>query len=237
MSSYVLVHGAWHGAWCWNKLAPLLKSAGHHVSTPDLPGYGDDNIPAGNITTSMYVNAVSQTVLEQNQPVTLVGHSMAGMIISQVAEHIPDQIKNLVYVTGFLLENGECIRDIESRVTGSLVSPRLVLSPDKRSLLVPPDIIREAFYGDCTDAEFDFASSRLQPQPILPFITPIHITRTRFGSIPRHYIECLLDRALPVSAQKAMYQKAGCETIHTLDAGHAPFFSKHRDLAEILSGI
>src|SRR5690606_27144500 len=131
MSTYLLVHGAWHGAWCWNRLIPLLHDAGHKVITPDLPGHGDDNTPVKDISAKLYVDSLRAIILAQQEPVRLVGHSMAGMVISRVADVIPDHIHTLIYLTGFLLGDGQCIRDIEAEVSDSLVSPNLQLSSDR----------------------------------------------------------------------------------------------------------
>ena len=108
MYTIVLVHGAWVDASCWDKVVPTLKAAGHEVLVVSLPGHGADNTPFGNISLQSYVDAVKH-VIGKRTDITLVGHSPAGITISEVAEQIPDQIRNLVYISAFLLRNGETV--------------------------------------------------------------------------------------------------------------------------------
>ncbi len=89
MSTFVLVHGAWHGGWCWQLSAPMLEQVGHRVLTLDLPGLGDDTTPVQNITLAAYSEAVARVVNAQPEPVILVGHSMGGVAITQAAELLP----------------------------------------------------------------------------------------------------------------------------------------------------
>lgn len=234
MSTYVLVHGAWHGAWCWKKIIPVLEAAGHRVLAPDLPGHGNDLTPATKITTELYVESLSKLILSIGEAVILVGHSMGGMVISQIAEHLPEHISRLVYLSGFLLKDGQCIREIEAEVTDSLVSSNLTLSADKLCLIVDKAVVRDAFYADCSDEDAGYAISHMQAQPILPFLTPISISNERYDKVPRVYIECLLDRALPVSVQRAMHNRVRCHEIHTLRSGHSPFLSVADDLSGLL---
>lgn len=234
MSTYVLLHGAWHGAWCWNKVTPLIKSEGHSVCTPDLPGHGKNRPTSGVVTAADYVNSLRDLIVQQNQQVVLVGHSMGGMVISQVAELVPEHISTLVYLSGFLLENGQSINDFENQVDGSIVAPNLVLSRDKSSFSVPENIVRDAFYSDCNETDYQYALANIQPQPALPFLAPVNISDARYGSVPRVYIECLQDRAIPVSAQRLMYERTSCRNVFSLDSAHSPFFSVYNQLADIL---
>ena len=88
MSTFILVHGAWQGAWCWDRLAPVIRAAGHMVLTPDLPGHGNNRAAAGVITADAYVDTLCGLVLEQQQPVVLVGHSMGGMVVYRLAQKL-----------------------------------------------------------------------------------------------------------------------------------------------------
>jgi len=237
VSTFILVHGAWQGAWCWNKVAPLMLAAGHQVLTPDLPGHGNNPLPARLVSTTDYVKTIQDLIERQDHQVILVGHSMGGMVITQVAEQVPERIARLVYVSGFLLKNGQSINDMEALVADSRLAGNLQLSRDKSSLIVPDQLIREAFYSDCNEEDYQFALARLQGQPAQPFLTPVQHSEARFGSVSRVYIECLYDRAIPVAAQRFMHQNLQCVKIVTLECGHSPFYSVYNKLADVLLNL
>ena len=106
MATYVLIHGAWHGGWCWDKIVPLLKKEGHKVEAPDLPGHGRDKTPIPEISLQSYTDRVCRILDTQSEPVILVGHSMGGVVITQAAQHRPEKIKTLVYLSAMLPRNG-----------------------------------------------------------------------------------------------------------------------------------
>jgi pimeloyl-ACP methyl ester carboxylesterase len=103
----VLVHGAAHGAWCWEMLAPLLEAGGYEVDTLDLPGLGDDLTPPKDVTLQSYIDRVVQVVSAKPGKVLLVGHSMGGAPISGAGEAVPERVGRLVYLAAFLPKNGE----------------------------------------------------------------------------------------------------------------------------------
>lgn len=100
-TQFVLVHGAWHGAWCWEKVIPLIEAKGHGVHTLDLPGLGSDETPLEDVSLNAYVDAVVKLISDIEEKVVLLGHSMGGIVITQVAEKIPEQISTLIYLTAF----------------------------------------------------------------------------------------------------------------------------------------
>jgi pimeloyl-ACP methyl ester carboxylesterase len=237
MSTYVLVHGAWHGAWCWEKVVPLLEKAGHRVEALDLPGHGEDRTPVGEVSLQSYVDRVCETLDAQSEPVVLVGHSMGGIVITQAAEYRPAGIKTLVYLTGFLLRNGETLLDVAQGDAEALVLPNLVMAEDQSHATVRDEAIREVFYGDCSDEDVSRAKSLLVPQAAAPFATPVNTTEENFGRVPRVYIECLRDRAISPSVQRKMYTATPCQKVISMDTSHSPFFSAPEDLVAHLTSL
>ena len=103
MTTFILIHGGFHGGWCWERVAPLLEAAGHAVIAPDLPGMGDDPTPHDRVTLASTVDFVISLAQRQAGPVVLVGHSLGGMMVGEVVERIPEKIEGLVYVTPALV--------------------------------------------------------------------------------------------------------------------------------------
>lgn len=112
MSSFVLVHGSWHGAWCWYKVAPRLRGLGHKVFAVDMPGHGRNPKPPQGIGLGDYFDAIVKAVDRAAEPVVLVGHSRGGIAISQAGEARPDGIARLVYLAAYMLRSGETVLDV-----------------------------------------------------------------------------------------------------------------------------
>jgi pimeloyl-ACP methyl ester carboxylesterase len=115
MANFLLIHGACHGGWCWERVAPLLEAAGHSVAAPDLPGHGDDATPMSELSLERYGAFVAELAVSYG-PVVLVGHSMAGAVISRAAEAVPDQIERLVYLTAYLPQSGESLASLRGAI-------------------------------------------------------------------------------------------------------------------------
>lgn len=117
MTTYVLVHGAWHGGWCWRKVAPLLRAAGHVVYTPTLTGLGERvHLATPEVDLSTHVTDVVNTLFyEDLHDVVLVGHSYGGQVISGVAQQSAGRIKELVYLDSMVPQEGESVFDIIRR--------------------------------------------------------------------------------------------------------------------------
>jgi pimeloyl-ACP methyl ester carboxylesterase len=236
MSVYVLIHGAWHGAFCWHKVVPLLERAGHVVKAPDLPGHGADPTPRRNVTLKAYVDRVSEILDGCAEPAILVGHSMGGVVITQAGEARPDKIAALVYLAAFLPRNGQSLGDIAGRDSESHVPSGLVVSPDGAEAAFREDAQRAAFYADCSDEDAAHARARLGPQPLEPFAAPVTISEERYGKLPRFYIHCREDRALTIGLQRALVEAVPCRTF-TLATSHSPFYSDPEGLARHLLAI
>jgi pimeloyl-ACP methyl ester carboxylesterase len=235
--TFVLIHGGWHGAWCWYRLAPLLQAQGHRVVAPDLPSMGDDQTPAATVTLGSWTKFVAELVTAQPRNVVLVGHSRAGAIISQVAEAIPTRIERLVYLSGYLLPAGRSVAAEARDDADSLIPANMVADVSGVSCTLRADIVGAAFYGRCSEAERAAALLRLCPEPLKPLAAAVKVTASRFGAVPRVYVECTDDRTISLAAQRRMQTALPCEQVFTLDADHAPFLSRATELARILGGL
>ena len=238
MGSFVLIHGAWHGSWCWDKVAPLLREAGHTVAAPDLPGHGADPMPIPDVTLEAYVDRALEVLDAQSEAVVLVGHSMAGLVITQAAELRPDKVKSLAYLTAFMPRDGESLSQLSMADKDSLLNQNRELDREKGIMWVRPEAHRQVFYHDCSEEDVARAAAMLAPAvAIKPNTTPVHLTAERFGSIPKFYIECLQDRAIRLPVQQLMYRNTPCQRVFSLDASHSPFFSMPAELARCLLAI
>lgn len=231
MSTFVLIHGAYHGGWCWDKVVPLLEKEGHKVEAPDLPGHGTDKTPIQEISLQSYVDRVCEILDMQTEPAILVGHSMGGVVMTQTAEYRPDKIKKLVFLTAILLENGESLIQYIMQDKDSLLHSGIAVPADKSSGTVKQETAKEMFYNDCMDEDINKAKSLLVPEATAPCITPVNTTLENFGRIPRIYISCKKDKALTPSIQKKMYMNLKCEKVISMNTGHSPFFSAPEELA------
>lgn len=214
MSIFVLVHGAWAGGWCWEKVVPLLEQAGYQVQTLDLPGHGQDRTPLQEISLAAYTHRVSEALDAQAEPVVLVGHSMGGIVITQVAEERPEKIQTLVYLSAFPPQNGESLFQIASGDTDSVILPNLVVNEEQGYMTFKVDTpFKELLGADCSDEDVAQATSLLVPQALAPTVTSVRTTVDNYGRVHRVYIESLRDRAIFPAVQKKMYTALPCQHI------------------------
>ncbi len=237
MSTYLLIHGAWHGGWCWRKVVPLLEAKGHTVLAPDLPGHGDDKAPAATVTLKSYADRICALAGAQTEPVILLGHSMGGAAITQAAENCPDKVGALVYMCAFLPRNGDSLLTWAQQDAGSMVNQTTMEPRGDGTFDFSREHCREAFYAQCAEEDVEFAQSRLVAQSGAPFGMPLATTAERWGRIPRYYIECARDRAITLRLQREMQKHSPCRKTFSIDTDHSPFFSAPTELAEILMQI
>nr|WP_263429465.1 alpha/beta fold hydrolase [Nannocystis pusilla] len=231
---FVLVHGAWHGAWCWATTARLLVARGHRVTTLDLPSHGADETSPASVTLADYAARVLAALDAIDGPVVLVGHSMGGIVVSTVAEARPSKIEKLVYVAAFLLPNGTSMLDVALHDADSMATLNLVVRPDEGVVDINRDAVGEVFYADCRREVVDHARTLLKPNPLAPLATPLVLSRASYGSVRRFYVSCAKDRAITLATQRLMVTEMPCEAVHELYTDHSPFFSQPDRLDDVL---
>jgi pimeloyl-ACP methyl ester carboxylesterase len=232
--TFVLVHSAWLGGWAWQPVAEILEARGHCVIAPDLPAHGDDSTPPAEASMEAYVKTVTDILAAEREPAILVGHSLGGIVISQAAENRPEKVSSLVYLCAFLLPDGGSFLNATAEVQGSRVLDNLVMAEDSSYVTIRDDVLHEAFAHDIPLEAFERARPRTVPEPTAPLATPLSITPERWGSIPRYYIECTEDRAIPPAVQRAMYTAIPVQRVFSIAASHAPNFSAPERVAEYL---
>jgi len=222
MAIIVLVHGHMHGAWCWEKVRPLLEAKGHKVVAFDLPARGGDKTSHDRATLDQFVEAAGAVVRAQEEPVVLVGHSAGGTVLSEIAERMPERIARLIYVAAMLLPDGESI--FSAFVTKSPMDPALAI--DGASAVKTDDrLIRRRFYNMSSDADAARAIEKLCAEPIPPMTQPVHVTPERYGRVKRAFIQTRFDNAVPLDAQAAMCAALPCDPVIVMDTDHSPFLS------------
>ncbi|MEU3982824.1 alpha/beta hydrolase [Streptomyces sp. NPDC026672] len=229
MTTFVLVHGAWHGAWCWDRVLPELEARGHRAVAVELPS--DD--PAAD--TDAYLRAIDDHVHDPRSTV-LVAHSMAGLIAPVYAERRP--VQELVLLSSLLPLPGASWRDqlTNSRPMAedfySKFLPHQLTDPQGLSRW-PPDIAADLFYHDCTPDDAADAAARLRPQAA----TVLREKTPWTGEVPSptRYIVCEADRAVSGPwAEEAAKARFGAHINH-LYSSHSPFWSRPAALAALLT--
>ena len=238
---FVLVHGSFHGAWCWDHLIPILERQGHRVAAPNLPGSGDDPAPLENANLDSYATRVAGVIDGLPGRIILVAHSMGGIVASQVAERRPGRLAAVIYVNGLLFRSNEGLVSFlnEHAHLGveDLVLKNMKVSADGVTATFPAEAAAEVFYNTSHPALAAWAASRLRPQRMQVYHDALELTPQRYGAVPRFYVEGLRDNAVSIAYQRAMTGRTPCERVFTLDCDHSPFVSTPEALADILNDV
>lgn len=235
-TTVILVHSAWLGSWQWKETITHLEHEHLNVIAPDLVGHGSDKTPPNEITMEDYVNQLVDLIDAEENPVVLVGHSFNGITISRVAELRPKKVKKLIYLTAFLVPNGTSFFSAVKDVEGSKAIENFYLSEDKSYALVNEEAMHEAFAHDIPLENFNAAKPYIVPEPTAPLSYALEVSDDNYGKIPKYYIECTEDRAIPIEIQRAMYH-GKIKKHFSLMASHTPNFSKPDSLAYLLRKI
>lgn len=233
METIILVHGAWADASSWDAVVPLLQAKGHEVITVNLAGHGKDTTSFAAITFQTYVDQVKAAIGTRTN-VILVGHSFAGLVISQVAEEMPAQIKKLIYLAACLPQNGDSLLSLAKQDPLSHVGKYLTIDEAHGAALIAKEGVAEIFAADAPQHVQDYLAAHIQPEPLAPLATPVQLTEKNFGSMKKVYIHTLNDQTISYAAQQAMVKAGTIAKVYTLPSSHTPFISMPGKLADIL---
>lgn len=233
----VLVHGAWHGAWAWERALPLLRDAGVEAVAVDLPGHGDDTGPLGDLHGDA---ARVRAELDRSEDDTvLVGHSYGGAVITEAGDH--PAVGHLVYLCALAIDAGEtCARAAVDEAAKAGISHEgrpnladaLIIDGDQLARL-DPDLAAACLYNDCDDETTRSAVKRLGAQPLITIQQEPAAVAWR--SRPSTYVVCRDDLGIHPDLQRVLAKR--CTSSVEWPTGHSPFFSRPELVADLLIGL
>jgi pimeloyl-ACP methyl ester carboxylesterase len=228
---FVLVHGAWHGGWCWDRVKPHLEAAGHMVYTPTLAGLAER---AGELSAAINLDTHVRdviTVLERNDlhGVILVGHSYAGMVIPQVADRMPQRLKRMVFLDALLLENN---MSFKSSVPTDAWAARIKQAQEKGRGIGFPAFPAAAF-GIPDKADQAWVESKLTLHPVGTYEQPMVLKHPFGNGIDKVYVDCTDPIMAPVNASRNKARAQPGWKYDAIATGHDAMVTKPRELAEL----
>ncbi|WP_333863581.1 alpha/beta hydrolase [Sphingobacterium sp.] len=229
--TYVLVHGAWHGGWCWQDVAQRLTDAHYRVYAPTLTGLGERRHliePSTDIDTHIQ-DIVNLIEMEDLHDVYLVGHSYAGAVIAGVADRIPSRLHKLIFLDAMIVENGQSPISLQPKAVQELQLKNI----QRKENFAPFDV---ALFGVTAPSMVSWVKERLSPQPFGTFAQPLHLKHQYGNGLPLVYIACT-DPQLPI--MKEMSQKVRADQklswqYREIATGHDAMLTEPKKLADML---
>jgi len=234
MANFILVHGAWHGAWCWREVLPRLSSAGHRAHAVTLTGVGERvHLMSPAITLETFIADVTNAIeAEEMQRAVLVVHSFAGMIGTAIADRIPQRIAHLVYVDAFVPLPGE---SWSSTHTPSTREARIAAAEASRDYSFPPP--DPSVYG-LAGEEHAWVKRRQVPHPGHTYTEPLPFDAARVASVPRTFVDCTKPPLVTIDASRKRVRDPSFWgapwRVVELATGHDPMVSAPAELTDIL---
>jgi pimeloyl-ACP methyl ester carboxylesterase len=239
MSTYVLVHGAWHTGESWKRVAPRLEAGGHQVLAPSLTGYGDKVDLAGpDVGLDTHVTDIVDLVERQDlTEVVLVGHSYAGLVVSAVADRVPERIARIVYLDAMVPRDGENAIDVMP-VSQFLVDAALASESGWRIPPVPESPAPFGLFGVTDPADIAWLKSTLSDQPVDCLRQRVKLTNAAADAIPRTHIHCTV---VPDGFERrpvpALQPNGSPADVRELPTGHDAMITMPDELTKILMDL
>ncbi len=232
MSTFALVHGGWHGAWCWERLTPELEALGHRVTAMDLPI--DDSSASFDDYAAVACDALSDC---SDDDLIVVGHSLGGMTVPLVAQQRPT--RRLVYLCALIPVPGKPMAE-QMAEEPEMLNPEYTKGlgekdSEGRRSWIDKERARFHLFGDCDEGTAAVAIPRLRPQALYPYRLPCSLSS--YPAVASTYIVCAEDRMVnPDWSRRIAHERLGADLIE-MPGSHSPFLSRPRDLAELLHGL
>jgi pimeloyl-ACP methyl ester carboxylesterase len=230
--SFVLVHGAWNGDWVWTEMEERLVAQGAAVRSVTLPAHADDPTPVEDTSLEAYVDQVLSVV--GDEPVTLVGHSFGGVVVSLTAEREPSRVRGVLYVGAFLPADGDTALGLAMTDAESDLGPALVFDMEKGLVGIQASEFPPLFCADCSAQDLKILSDNYSDEPLVPLTETIELSDARFGKVPKYYVFTGQDHVLSPSFQRRMADNWELTGTATLDTSHCPFFAAPDELTEAI---
>jgi pimeloyl-ACP methyl ester carboxylesterase len=235
-NTYVLVHGAWHGGWCWRLVAEPLRAAGHCVFTPTMTGLGERrHLLSRDITLDTCITDIANVLeTEELQDIILVGHSFGGSVISGVADRMPERIRHLVYLDSVILENGQ--RPIDILPPDVVASRRKLVAEKGNGVAIPaPPVTDFGIPDDHPNAEW--VRRHLTPHPFGTYESPLILASPVGNGRPRTYIQCTSPVYAPLERARQWVKRQQGWQWCEIATGHDAMVTEPAELARMLMDI
>jgi pimeloyl-ACP methyl ester carboxylesterase len=232
MASFVLVHGAWHGGWCWVRVARLLRDAAHEVHTPTLTGLGERaHLARPEVDLETHVqDVVGVLEAEELRNVVLVGHSYGGMVITGAAARAANRVSHLVYLDAFVPEAGKSLLDYVGPRAGAIRESAQTAGEGWRIPSFPPER-----FGVTSQRDREWLQRRLVPQPLKTFEQPL--TAVGGERLKRVYVYCSSPAMGAFDQFAERLREDRKWQYHELKTGHDAMLTASGDVAKILLGL
>jgi pimeloyl-ACP methyl ester carboxylesterase len=234
--TYVLVHGAWHGGWCWSEVAGRLRAMGHRVSTPTQTGLGErKHLLSKDITLDTFAaDVIHHIETEELDDVILVGHSFGGTSITGAADKIPSRIRHLVYLDSIILENGKT--PFSALPADVVAARRKIVAEQGQGVFIPPPL-PAAFGIPENHALADWVKRRLTPHPVSTYDSPLRIDNAVGNGRPLTYIACTGPPYGPLEAAREWVKNQSSWSWQEIATGHDAMVTAPAELARMLAAI
>ncbi len=229
MTNYLLIHGSWHGAWCWYKIAPRLEAEGHGVVVPDLPGRILNPAPARRVSLGRMIKDIGAR-LPADRKTTVVVHSRYGILASMLAEKFPERIQRTIYLASYMLPTGKRGAEYFRWDRSSHLAPHVTISKLGMWDRLEPQIFRAGLYHDCDEQDNRLGHMLLGPEPLRPVLAKLALTDARYGQVPRAYIRLTEDRAVTPALQDRLLNETKVDRVESIAASHSAYFSRPDEL-------